>query len=79
VSGEGTQAWAYLGEAFVAAYDANVFPPLGHVAVEVDPWDDAKWAIGAATLVLRATFVPGLDEQSSDHFVRARLERVATL
>jgi predicted NBD/HSP70 family sugar kinase len=79
VSGEGTQAWPYLGDAFAAAYDANVFPPLGHVAVEVDPWDDAKWAIGAATLVLRATFVPGLDEQSSDHFVRARLERVATL
>jgi predicted NBD/HSP70 family sugar kinase len=79
VSGEGTQAWPYLGEAFSAAYAANVFPPLGDVSVEVDPWDDAKWAIGAATLVLRATFVPGLDEQSSDHFVRARLERVATL
>jgi len=79
VSGEGTQAWPYLGEAFGAAYAANVFPPLGDVSVEVDPWDDAKWAIGAATLVLRATFVPGLDEQSSDHFVRARLERVATL
>jgi predicted NBD/HSP70 family sugar kinase len=79
VSGEGTQAWPYLGEAFAAAYAANVFPPLGDVAVEVEPWDDAKWAVGAATLVLRATFVPGLDEQSSDHFVRARLERVATL
>jgi predicted NBD/HSP70 family sugar kinase len=79
VSGEGTQAWPYLGEAFAAAYDANVFPPLGQVAVEVDPWDDAKWAIGAATLVLRATFVPGLDEKSSEHFVRGRLERVAAL
>ena len=79
VSGEGTQAWPYLEEAFAAAYAANVFPPLGHVSVEVEPWDDAKWAVGAATLVLRATFVPGLDEQSSDHFVRARLERVATL
>jgi predicted NBD/HSP70 family sugar kinase len=78
VSGEGTQAWPYLGDAFEAAYLANVFPPLGHVSVEVDPWDDAKWAIGAATLVLRATFVRGLDEQSSDHFVRGRLERVAT-
>jgi predicted NBD/HSP70 family sugar kinase len=79
VSGEGTQAWSYLGDAFAAAYVANVFPPLGDVAVEVDPWDDAKWAVGAATLVLRATFVPGLEEQSSDHFARARLERVASL
>jgi predicted NBD/HSP70 family sugar kinase len=79
VSGEGTQAWPFLGEAFEAAYGANVFPPLGHVPVEVDPWDDAKWAVGAATLVLRASFVPGLDEQSSDHFVRGPLERVASL
>jgi predicted NBD/HSP70 family sugar kinase len=79
VSGEGTQAWPYLGEAFEAAYAANVFPPLGHVSVEVDPWDDAKWAVGAATLVLRATLVPGIDGQSSDHSLRERLERVATL
>jgi predicted NBD/HSP70 family sugar kinase len=78
VSGEGTQAWPYLGEAFEAAYGENVFPPLGHVPVEVDPWDDAKWAVGAATLVLRASFVPGLDEQSSGHFVRGPLEQVAT-
>jgi predicted NBD/HSP70 family sugar kinase len=79
VSGEGTQAWPFLAEAFEAAYGASVFPPLGHVPVEVDPWDDAKWAVGAATLVLRASFVPGLDEQSSDHFVRGPLERMATL
>ena len=70
---------AVHGDAFRAASPTNVFPPLGDVSVEVDPWDDAKWALGAATLVLRATFVPGLDEQSSDHFVRARLERVASL
>jgi predicted NBD/HSP70 family sugar kinase len=79
VSGEGTQAWPYLGEAFELAYTTNVFPPLGHVLVEVDPWDDAKWAVGAATLVLRATFVPGLGDQSSDQSMRDRFERAATL
>jgi predicted NBD/HSP70 family sugar kinase len=76
VSGEGTQAWAFLGEAFTAAYETNVFPPLAHVPVEVDPWDEAKWAIGAATLVLRSTFGAPLDDDKGDS-VRARLEAVA--
>lgn len=61
VSGEGTEAWAYLESGFEQAFRANVFPPLGGVQVEVDPWDDAKWAIGAATLVLRATFSAPFD------------------
>ena len=47
------------------------------VVVEVDPWDDAKWALGAAALVLRATLVTPLDEQSADHSVRARLTGLA--
>ena len=76
VSGEGTEAWPYLAEAFAAAYEENVFPPLGDVPVEVDPWDDAKWAIGAATLVLRSTFGAPLDDDKGDS-VRARLDAVA--
>ena len=76
VSGEGTEAWSYLADAFTAAYEANVFPPLGHIPVEVDPWDDAKWAVGAATLVLRSTFGAPLDDDKRDS-VRARLEAIA--
>jgi len=56
VSGEGTQAWAHLADEFDAALRETVFGPLSDVRVEVDPWDDAKWAVGAATLVLRASF-----------------------
>jgi predicted NBD/HSP70 family sugar kinase len=66
VSGEGTQAWPHLREAFDDAYRANLFSPLGDVAVEVDPWDDGKWAVGAATLVLRATFTAPLDADRRD-------------
>ena len=77
VSGEGTEAWPYLADAFTAAYDENVFPPLGEIPVEVDPWDDSKWAIGAATLVLRSTFAAPLDDDKSTS-VRARLEAVAS-
>jgi predicted NBD/HSP70 family sugar kinase len=76
VGGEATDAWPYLAEAFAAAYEENVFPPLGQVPVEVDPWDDAKWAVGAATLVLRSTFGAPLDDDQSDS-VRARLEAVS--
>jgi predicted NBD/HSP70 family sugar kinase len=76
VSGEGTQAWPYLAEGFQQAYRANVFPPLGDVQVEVDPWDDAKWAVGAATLVLRASFAAPEDTGVSET-VRARLEALA--
>jgi predicted NBD/HSP70 family sugar kinase len=77
ISGEGTQAWAYLAEGFTSAFAANVFSPLGDVPVEIDPWDDAKWAVGAATLVLRATFAAPMDSDKSES-VRARLEAVVT-
>jgi predicted NBD/HSP70 family sugar kinase len=76
VSGEGVQAWEHLAEAFHEAYRANVFAPLGDVQVEVDPWDDAKWAVGAATLVLRASLAASRETESGEA-VRARLESVA--
>jgi predicted NBD/HSP70 family sugar kinase len=62
ISGEGTQAWPQLEPAFDDAFRACVFPPLGDVPVEVDPWDDARWAVGAATVVLRATFTAPLED-----------------
>jgi predicted NBD/HSP70 family sugar kinase len=77
ISGEGTQAWPHMAPSFHRGLDEAVFPPLRDVAVELDPWDDGKWALGAAALVLRATFVTGLGQQSSDHSVRARLESAA--
>ena len=73
VSGEGTQAWAHLARAFEEELCRAVFPPLGPVAVEVDPWDDAKWAHGAAALVLRATFVADLPERELASSARVRL------
>jgi hypothetical protein len=55
------------------ALDEATFPSLRGVAVEVDPWDDAKWARGAAALVLRATFAAPLYEHQIEDSVRARL------
>jgi predicted NBD/HSP70 family sugar kinase len=74
VSGEGTLAWAYLAEGFLTALRSAMFPPLsGAVSVHVDPWDDTKWALGAATLVLRAPFTAALTADPRTDAIRARL------
>jgi predicted NBD/HSP70 family sugar kinase len=72
ISGEGTQGWAHIAADFDGALRSNIFPLLSGVAVEVDPWDDVKWAVGAAALVLRATFTPR-DERQADNSIRAWL------
>jgi hypothetical protein len=74
ISGEGTRAWPHLSAGFLPALRAGMYPPLaGALAVHVDPWDDAKWALGAAALVLRAPFTAAhMADSRSDH-IRARL------
>jgi predicted NBD/HSP70 family sugar kinase len=64
VSGEGTQAWPHLASGFERSFRAALFSPEGEIAVEVDPWDDTRWAVGAATLVLRASFAAPLDDET---------------
>ena len=73
LSGEGTQAWRHLSVTFESNLRDAVFPPLTQVSVEIDPWDDAKWARGAAALVLRATFAAPLYERQPEDAVRDRL------
>ena len=73
LSGEGTQAWDHLQATFETALRRDLFEPLRHVGVEVDPWDDEKWARGAAALVMRATFAAPLYERQIEDAVRARL------
>jgi len=71
ISGEGTQGWPHMGESFEQSLRAHLFPPLRGVAVEVDPWDDAKWAVGAAALVLRPTFTPLAGDTDQNNSVNA--------
>jgi predicted NBD/HSP70 family sugar kinase len=73
ISGEGTLAWSHWSAGFEAALRGAVFPPLTGVDVQVDPWDDAKWARGAAALVLKATFSAPLYERQPEDAVRERL------
>jgi len=73
LSGEGARAWMHLATTFTSSFRAATFPSLRGVELEVDPWDDAKWARGAAALVLRATFAAPLYERQIEDSVRARL------
>lgn len=77
VSGEGTQAWVHLAEAFDSSLRQSLFGPFRGIPVEVDPWDDTRWAKGAAALVLRETFVPALSRREPES-VRVRLSRAKT-
>jgi len=72
VSGEGTLAWPHLADGFFSTFNAGLLPAMaGAISVHVDPWDDAKWALGAAALVLRAPFT--MDAEPHSDSVRARL------
>ncbi|MFN8519611.1 MAG: ROK family transcriptional regulator [Chloroflexota bacterium] len=77
VSGEGSDAWTHLEASFRRELDRATFPSLRGTEVAVDPWDDAKWARGAAALVLRATFAPPIYEHVPDAAVRERLAGTA--
>jgi predicted NBD/HSP70 family sugar kinase len=75
VGGEGTRAWPYMAGAFHDAFEAQVFPPLrGSTAVHVERWDDAKWALGAAALVLQAPFATPLHDHPTIDAIRDRLD-----
>lgn len=73
LSGEGMLSWPHLSGTVESEFRSGLFPPLRGVQLELDPWDDAKWARGAASLVLRPTFAPALHESPPDELVRARL------
>lgn len=72
VSGEGTRQWDLLSAPFERELRAHLFPSFADTPVEVDPWDDVQWAVGAASLVLRATFTAPLDGEHSDS-IKARI------
>ncbi|GAA0360489.1 ROK family protein [Microbispora corallina] len=74
VLGEGTRDWERWLPGFGPAFRAHLFRSHPYVPVEVDPWDDSRWAQGAAALVLGTPFdvAPGTGEQGE--LVLARLE-----
>ena len=74
VSGEGSRAWHHMETSFRVALQGGQMPAQrGRVAVVRDDWDDDKWALGAAALVLRAAFGTPLGATGPVEAVQARL------
>jgi predicted NBD/HSP70 family sugar kinase len=73
ILGEGTRRWELWRPGFEEGFAAHLFRRHRHIPVQTDPWDDSRWARGAAALVLGATFgaVPGAGAEGER--VRARL------
>ena len=75
VGGEGTRAWHLLAGSFREQLDRDGFPVRnGPLPVQVVGWDDSRWALGAASLVLRAPLVTPLHEHPTIDMIRARLD-----
>ncbi|MFT3798478.1 ROK family protein [Microbacterium sp.] len=54
--GEGVAAWTHWAAAFDRALRSALVPGKRGIAVEVERWDDDRWAQGAAALVLATPF-----------------------
>jgi predicted NBD/HSP70 family sugar kinase len=52
VLGEGAAAWPHWDAAFRAGLSGAIPAPMSETRIEVEPWDDAAWAQGAAAIVL---------------------------
>lgn len=66
VLGEGAAAWRHWDRAFRATLVGAIPSPMSETPIEVEPWDDAAWAQGAAAIVLATPFdlaTPGRQKQ----------------
>lgn len=57
ILGEGVAGWFYWHKAFTAELSSMLPPPMSAVPVEVEDWEDDRWAQGAAALVLAIPFL----------------------
>jgi len=73
VSGEGSEAWDIWSHWVLEGLRENVVPTMRNFILEVDPWDDEKWALGAGALVLRASLTARSDLNASRQAVKNRL------
>ena len=73
VSGEGSQAWDIWSRWVLPELEVNVVPTMRNFNIEVDPWDDEKWALGAGAIVLRASLTASPGISASRQAVKNRL------
>jgi predicted NBD/HSP70 family sugar kinase len=77
ISGEGVEGWDLWEGTFQRSLEAHVVSTMNNFDIEVDPWDDAKWALGATSIVLQASLSRGQNANASSTEVKNRL-RIAS-
>ncbi len=73
ISGEGSEAWDIWSPWILPELEVNVVPTMRNFNIELDPWDDEKWAVGAGALVLRASLATSSDRSATGMAVKSRL------
>ena len=77
ISGEGVGGWDLWEPHFKKMLEANVVSTMNKFDIEIDPWDDAKWALGATAIVLQASLSRNSSSNSRSTEVKNRL-RIAS-
>lgn len=54
--GEGIVAWPFWESGFESSFRRHLLPSQRGIPFVVEPWDEDKWALGAAALVLASPF-----------------------
>lgn len=71
--GEGIGAWRHWEVGFEPAFRRHLMPTRRGLRYVVEPWDDDKWALGAAALVLASPFDAAGASGDQGRLVRQRL------
>ncbi len=79
VSGEGSEAWDIWGKWLINSLNKNVVATMRSYEIEIDPWDDAKWALGATAIVLQASLSRSHDQSPAFLEVKNRLRVVSSI
>lgn len=71
--GEGIDAWPHWEPGFESSFRAHLVPARRSLPFVVESWDESKWALGAAALVLASPFDSTGATGEQGRLVRARL------
>ena len=71
--GEGIDAWGHWEPGFEPSFRGHLMPARRGIAFVVEPWDEDKWALGAAALVLATPFDATGASGDQGRLVRERL------
>ena len=77
ISGEGVEGWDLWEKPFKKTLTSHVVSTMNGFDIEVDPWDDAKWALGATAIVLQASLSRNQRTNASLTEVKNRLRIAA--